>query len=312
MKRQNVKIKLPSSVFESEYKEDVGLLNKSAPVLGNNFKKISLHGLCFLRLASRSKVRHLNVLHNVAGPRPDLDHDVIAALDDDFDYGNPENALEDNFMELANQGQLTEPNIDREPTAEELEGLFSDEDDDDLVVERMDTLGKEGDVGTSTDPEDSSHYEDEEDDEVGSMEFTFKDEETKSQFTNYSMSSSVVRRNKQLLLMDDRFEKFFEAYDDTEIGALDCDEIEGDINPESSLLLKYAQEFENDRKKEEELNHKITALAMDAESSTDVESEETDDEEPKQKWDCESIISTYSTTKNRPKIIKDVSRVSVN
>lgn len=35
----------------------------------------------------------------------------------------------------------------------------------------------------------------------------FMDEETKSRFTNYSMSSSIIRRNAGLTLLDDRFEK---------------------------------------------------------------------------------------------------------
>lgn len=38
-------------------------------------------------------------------------------------------------------------------------------------------------------------------------EFLFMDEETKSRFTEYSLSSSVMRRNEQLTLLDDRFEK---------------------------------------------------------------------------------------------------------
>lgn len=38
-------------------------------------------------------------------------------------------------------------------------------------------------------------------------EFLFMDEETKSRFTEYSLSSSVMRRNEQLSLLDDRFEK---------------------------------------------------------------------------------------------------------
>ncbi len=33
------------------------------------------------------------------------------------------------------------------------------------------------------------------------------EEETKTKFTNYSMSSSVIRRNKELSLLDDKFEK---------------------------------------------------------------------------------------------------------
>lgn len=64
------KINLPSSVFASNVEEKVGLLNKAAPISG-------------LQL--------------------DLDPDIVAAMDDDFDYDNPENQLEDNFMELANR-----------------------------------------------------------------------------------------------------------------------------------------------------------------------------------------------------------------
>lgn len=38
-------------------------------------------------------------------------------------------------------------------------------------------------------------------------EFLFMQEETRSRFTEYSMTSSVIRRNEQLTLLDDRFEK---------------------------------------------------------------------------------------------------------
>lgn len=57
---------------------------------------------------------------------------------------------------------------------------------------------------------DSEFYEEEEADEVCSLQgsqYTFKDEETKSRFTEYSMSSSVMRRNEQLTLLDDKFEQ---------------------------------------------------------------------------------------------------------
>lgn len=65
------KINLPSSVFASAVEEDVGLLNKAAPVTG-------------LRL--------------------DMDPDIVAAMDEDFDFEDPDNQLEDNFLELANAG----------------------------------------------------------------------------------------------------------------------------------------------------------------------------------------------------------------
>ena len=48
--------------------------------------------------------------------------------------------------------------------------------------------------------------------DVGSLgEQTFRTAETKSRFTNYSMSSSVIRRNAGLTLLDDRFEHVSEV-----------------------------------------------------------------------------------------------------
>lgn len=52
-------------------------------------------------------------------------------------------------------------------------------------------------------------------DEVGSLDghpCPFEEEETKSRFTEYSMSSSVMRRNNQLSLLDQRFEKVVYLY----------------------------------------------------------------------------------------------------
>lgn len=46
------------------------------------------------------------------GPRLDLDPDIIAALDDDFDFDDPDNLLEDDFILRANK-----------PTGEEAMGL---------------------------------------------------------------------------------------------------------------------------------------------------------------------------------------------
>lgn len=47
---------------------------------------------------------------------------------------------------------------------------------------------------------------DEDDDEVGSLQ-SFSDDDNKTRFTNYSMSSSVIRRNEGLTLIDDKFEQ---------------------------------------------------------------------------------------------------------
>lgn len=65
-------------------------------------------------------------------------------------------------------------------------------------------------TGNDTSMSSDEEFSDEERDEVGSLdgpEYTFREEETKSRFTEYSMSSSVMRRNNQLELLDDKFEK---------------------------------------------------------------------------------------------------------
>lgn len=95
-------------------------------------------------------------------------------MDDDFDYSDPENQLEDNFIELAN-------------------GIASDQEFDADEEIEMD-----------------SNFDDEEIDGAGSLsgsQHSFKEEETRSRFTNYSMTSSVMRRNEQLTLLDERFER---------------------------------------------------------------------------------------------------------
>lgn len=109
--------------------------------------------------------------------RLDLDPDIVAAMDDDFNYSDPDNELEDNFIALANA-----------------EG--SDNEDEEYDDDSYD--------------KNSSSFDSEERDEICSLDgpqYSFKDEETKSRFTDYSMSSSVIRRNDQLTLLDDRFEK---------------------------------------------------------------------------------------------------------
>lgn len=51
--------------------------------------------------------------------------------------------------------------------------------------------------------EESDEYSNEAYDDVGSLNM----DDTKSRFTDYSMSSSIIRRNENLKLLDDQFEK---------------------------------------------------------------------------------------------------------
>lgn len=69
------------------------------------------------------------------------------------------------------------------------------EEEDGRVIQSDEEYGSEGPLS-----DDSEH-------EGERREFLFMQEETKSRFTEYSMTSSVIRRNEQLTLLDERFEK---------------------------------------------------------------------------------------------------------
>ncbi|KAF7990454.1 hypothetical protein HCN44_000259 [Aphidius gifuensis] len=244
------KSNLPSSVFASIAEEEVGLLNKAAPI---------------------------------SGPRPDLDHEIVAAMDDDFDHDDPENELEDDFITLANaQGSDTE----------------SCDDDSGSDV-------SSGDFGLS----------DEERDELGSLHgHGFDKEETKSRFTDYSMSSSVISRNDGLTQLDRKFDKMYADYDEIEQGPLDENEIEGFISADDARVLQCVDEFE---KKQTEAIDNIAELMKDRlkflnhtnDSSNDDEDEDLHriavEPRGRDKWDCETILSTYSNIYNHPKLLKE-------
>lgn len=128
-------------------------------------------------------------------------------MDNDFDFDNPDNQLEDDFVIQANEGHL-----------EPMEGgdfEAMDEDDEDqlasyrppIEVLEDDEDGESDHEGFASDEADVSDNEDDASD-IGSLgDMNFNDVETKSRFTNYSMSSSVIKRNEGLTLLDDRFEK---------------------------------------------------------------------------------------------------------
>ncbi|XP_023268189.1 protein LTV1 homolog isoform X1 [Seriola lalandi dorsalis] len=255
---QAANINLPSSVFASEFEEDVGLLNKAAPI---------------------------------SGPRLDMDPDIVAALDEDFDYDDPDNILDDDFIVRANTGS----------GAADVGG---DDDDDDDEWEDTDEEGDFDSEGGVSGDEDLGPGG------VG-REFLFMDEETKSRFTEYSMTSSVMRRNEQLSLLDDRFEKFYEQFDDDEIGALDNAELEGYIEPDSARLEEVIKDYFKQKEKEYQRPDDLGPKELPVVREEEEEEEEEEEMETvvikaaEEKWDCETIVSTYSNIYNRPKIIQD-------
>lgn len=82
-----------------------------------------------------------------------------------------------------------------------------DDDDDDGEWEDTDDEGESGEEEEEEGDCDSMGGLSYDGDEDGQREFMFMKEETRSRFTEYSLTSSVMRRNEQLTLLDDRFEK---------------------------------------------------------------------------------------------------------
>ncbi|CAG2172558.1 unnamed protein product [Oppiella nova] len=266
-------LQLPSSLFPSAVEEKEGLLNKAVlPV----------------------------------GPQPDWDPEVVAAMDEDFDFDDPNNQIDDDFVLQA-----------EEEVGEESHHKSGANDDDDDDWEDV------------SDSEESTLCgSDESGDDSGGQ---FSDEETKSHFTNYSMSSSVMRRNQNLTLLDQRFETLFETEyaDECEIGALDFDDIEGTIDPNNSeLMADLVDEFQR-MKNEKQVYEKMDSKefhdfyrkrrndAKESEELTEIEIFENRKNRDNDGFDCESIISTYSNLYNRPKIITERSikypqRVRIN
>ncbi|XP_038673043.1 protein LTV1 homolog isoform X2 [Scyliorhinus canicula] len=249
-------INLPSSVFASEFEEETGLLNKAAPV---------------------------------RGPRLDLDPDIVAALDDDFDFDDPDNILEDDFVVKAVA-----------KGSEEDAQAHSDDDEEweDTEDEDCDSTGALSDDGGSRIASNEGRE----------REFPFLEEETRSRFTTYSMTSSVIRRNEQLTLLDDRFEKLFEEYDDDEIGALDHHELEGCIQVDSTRLNEVISDYHTQKAKDCQMPDDLGPRGDVLLKEVEEEKEETEMlviEEPTEQWDCESILSTYSNLYNHPKLITD-------
>lgn len=99
----------------------------------------------------------------------------------------------------------------------------------------------------------------------------------------------------------------YAAYDDNEIGALDCEEIEGHVLENSDLLIQYAQEFKKDqaRKQLDNIKEKI-CVQEHSDSDTNEELVQIEVREG-DKWDCMSILSTYSNIYNHPKLIEEPS-----
>merc|ERR1719219_1939977 len=175
-------------------------------------------------------------------------------------------------------------------------------------------MGGAGEDDGEADDDDDGEWEDEsdcmggrsgeeEDDEVPSLCSWNGEETATAKFTTYSMSSSVIRRNDNLSLLDSKFEEFMTQYDEAEEGALEGGEIEGCVEETSTRMKDLLVENEKEkatRRQQLEREREIQKSSL-LERSDEDEMEEIEVEEKGEKWDCESVLSTYSTLYNHPK-----------
>lgn len=243
--KQKPTLMLPSSVFESTVREKEALTKRAAlPV----------------------------------GPQLDWDPDVVEAMDDDYNFDDPNNQIDDDFVSQAMvKGEAFEednsylydftykslpknlPPVDEQDQEEQ--EFDDDDDDDDLSVCGAASGSEDYDSDEARDlfPNSMAHIKDllakKHIKKYFNMEGTddqFDDgasaKSTGSRFTEYSMSSSVVPRSEQLRQLDSQFEKMFisEYGDEEAIGALDGDEefeeVDGEMDPSQQELMKAALE----------------------------------------------------------------------
>jgi len=276
-----------------------------------------------------AEVGLLNLAAPRTGPLFDWDPDIVETLDDAFDGHEVVFTAKD----------LEGMEDDEEDEMDELfkEALAEKEDDDDNDDEYEDISEDEEDgEERDFDSDFGGRSSDEEDDEVPDLldargHRLFMEEETKSRFTEYSMSSSVIRRNAQLTILDDKFEEFYAGYDDMNVGGLEADDIEGSRNVTSldkgtahkegedsgnyvmkHVLDEFEKNRESDRQQLEERERRVMAASMqengDETKNPDKEILEMFEDKPaKDRFDCQSILSTYSTLYNHPRLIKEQS-----
>lgn len=229
-----------------------------------------------------TKTGMLERAHNADGIT--FDPDIMEAMSKEFDYEDPNNILNDDFMDFA--GGLIEDDGDGE-----LPGYFSGEEDNDY--DKAMTI---------------QHDRDDDDDDDSDVD------ETRTVFTNYSMTSSVMRRNQGLQQLDEHFERLYdkEYADDTEIGPLDLNEVKGEElltnidqirGMKKEIKIVRQRNHGDDYEPEIVSDHHKNAILGDVPGEEDEDLVEIEYRLRENRVDCESILSYNSNLYHQPKII---------
>lgn len=237
-----------------------------------------------------------------------MDPDILTAMSKDFNFEDPNNILDDDFVDQAG-GMIEDTDM-----TDNLDDLFDDEDEVEVInfndMKQETAIGD--DVKRHGHSDNNEEFEDEDDFEEYPRNFKRRDDDNRSTFTGCSMTSSVMRRSQGLQQIDEHFEKFFEEQyaDDTEIGALDLNEVRGDqLLTNINEIHQLKREIREVRKRnhgddyEPEIvsEHHKQAIIGDDDAQKDFV--EVEVKEHENKIDCESILSYNSNIYNHPKLI---------
>ena len=232
-----------------------------------------------------------------SGPLVDWDPDIVETLDDDY-------------------------KCERVFTLKDEEGMEEDGDDLDMLLAEATA----GNGGECIDEEDEGGEQDFDSDFGGRSddEFDFDEEEEEDDrrstvFTQYSMTSVNVPRTEDMARLDEQFENFMEReYQEQYVGNLDLDDIEGSLSVDSSRTKMVVEEHRRLRAEErQKMDHeRMTSIPEEykyVEEGEEREKEPNDEgrisfeNEKEKKWDCESILSTYSNIHHHPRLIEEPS-----
>ncbi|KAI9207172.1 Low temperature viability protein-domain-containing protein [Polychytrium aggregatum] len=314
--KRKVNFALPQDVLPSRYENAVGMLNTEAAVPMIELDPIVRDAMYAL----------------------DDDAYVEDDIDDFFDLLNAEELPDEVRTELEKRGELDEEDDDYDDE-------YEDDDYDGSGAERYHE-GDEQEASSgdwfrefqkfkkaqrnlSDDGEDGQYSDD-----SGTARGGPSDRKTA--LTNFSMTSSVMFRNKHLTLLDDRFDKVMEEYSDNEIGELDEEhpDVIGTVSISDQRLNDLMDEFldstemvgkrrivkipggaplMDDIRKgltdEVDIRKDVERVIQEDESrednDDDIEWLRTEKEEVNDGWDAETILTTYSNVYNRPHLIKD-------
>uniref|UniRef100_A0A0N5BFY8 Protein LTV1 homolog n=1 Tax=Strongyloides papillosus TaxID=174720 RepID=A0A0N5BFY8_STREA len=218
----------------------------------------------------------------------ELDDDIMAALDERYDFNDEENQLDDDFFqEIIKDGPVENVNKHVE------EEYYEDEEEDEEVDYNSSDDEFQNDINDNWD-------------------------DTKTRFTNYSMSSAVIKRDNGLATLDEKFETFYAEYDDdkiAEIPSLDASDVAGFLETDDRQFKELMDDVEFKMpslpkpkltEKEREMAHR--SIIGDDEPADYTKIKVDQSKYKKQKWDVESITSTYSNIYNHPRPIVEPTR----